>query len=581
MSPPDDWPVIVPLSGSGTPDPFPIEALPQGLRRMVVATAAATATPVDLPACVALGVLAVLAPRGLSIRPTGTPWTPPANLYVAVIAKSGESKTPVYRELLAPVVAIEAEWQEAMRDEILEARTRKAIAEQQAEKAMRDVSQGKPDRNGNVPSVTEALDLAKVADAIQVPPTPRLFTPEATPEALVRVCGVIGGTFAVVSDEGAEVFQLMSRYSSSGTANLGIYLSGYEGDQYTSDRATREPIHIDRLVLSVVLAIQPVVLDDLAAAKANRDRGLLPRFLWSMPTSQVGSRPTRRPDVPVDVRSEWTALVRRLADQVNGRTEPVVLEVDDEAQGIWWSWCETVEPRLHPDTGDLRQLVDWGNKHGGHVARLAALLHVGGGRPFEEKVSGSTMRSAITLWHYFADHAKCVFATMEETPDVRLARKVLHWIERNQRKPFSQRDAWRGTQGGIVETTEDVKTGLAVLVGRGYLRPAPTAKTGRAGRPTSPTFAVNPALATANNATNPPGFEHLDAGPPTANNATNPPGFRDEDDHRQDDDEWWSSDAADAYAETLDHDAPPLDDEVPENIDEVQAWAEQAEREAS
>lgn len=482
------WPEIVDLVGPG-PEVFPVEVLPPRMRAMVEAVAASSATPIDFPAGVALGVVASLAARAVSIRPTGGRWTPPANLYFCAALASGEGKSQVHRELLGPLHEIESAWQEELRDEITAAKTRKTIADQLADKAAHEAGQGKK-------SVAEAVALAQEAAAMVVPPTPRLLTMEPTPEAVARICGLNGGTIAVVSDEGAEVFQLMSRYSAGGSANLGIYLSGFEGDPWVSDRASRESPKIDRLVLSLVLAIQPGVLDDLGREKANRDRGLLARFLLCIPTSRVGSRPTRRPEVPSGVRADWSALLQGLARQVHGRRDPVILELDEEAQQAWWSWCDSVEPRLDPDTGDLRHCVDWGSKAQAHVARLSALLHLAAGQPLESYVSARTMSSAIACWEYFATHARRAFVVMHEPVEIRLARKILRWIERSRVEQFTQREAWKGVEGGIASSTEDVITGLTVLVDRGYVRPCTSAANNakRPGRPTSQTYLVNPAL---------------------------------------------------------------------------------------
>ena len=275
------WPEIVRLTASEPVDDFPIEELPDRVRAMVEAVAASTATPVDFPAGVALGAIAAIASRAVSIRPTGDTWTVPANLYYCAVLPSGEGKTPVHRELFGPLREIEREWQEEAREEIISAQTRKTIADNAAEKATRDAGRG-------TGSEADAIRLTQEANAILVPPTPRLLTTEPTPEAVLRICGDIGGTLAIVNDEGAEVFQLTSRYSASGAANLGVYLAGFDGGPHTSDRVSRESPTIPRLTLSLVLAIQPSVLDELAREKANQDRGLLARFCSACPSRRSG-----------------------------------------------------------------------------------------------------------------------------------------------------------------------------------------------------------------------------------------------------------------------------------------------------
>jgi hypothetical protein len=112
------------------------------------------------------------------------------------------------------------------------------------------------------------------------------------------------------------------------------------------------------------------------------------------------------------------------------------------------------------------------------------------------------MRSAIRLWEYFAGHAKKAFAVMYESEETRVARKLLRWVERTGVAEFTQRDAWKGTEGGLVKTVADLVPVLKMMSERGYLRPLANERSGRPGRPHSPSYAVNPAWRAANIAKN-------------------------------------------------------------------------------
>jgi hypothetical protein len=92
------WPDVMSLGADWTPPRFPIWVLPSRMREMVQALAEAHAVPVDLPALVALGAVATLTARGVSVQPKPD-WVAPANLYVAVVAGVGEAKTPVFNAL--------------------------------------------------------------------------------------------------------------------------------------------------------------------------------------------------------------------------------------------------------------------------------------------------------------------------------------------------------------------------------------------------------------------------------------------------------------------------------------------------
>jgi hypothetical protein len=120
------------------------------------------------------------------------------------------------------------------------------------------------------------------------------------------------------------------------------------------------------------------------------------------------------------------------------------------------------------------------------------------------------MRSAISIWEYFASHAKKAFAVMYESEEVRIARKLLRWVERTGAIEFSERDAWKGIEGGVVKSMADIKTALKTLSERGYFRPLASENSRGKGRPRSPSYAVNPAWRTANIAKNQLGLASQD-----------------------------------------------------------------------
>ncbi len=82
---------------------------------------------------------------------------------------------------------------------------------------------------------------------------------------------------------------------SSGKPNLGIYLRGHSGDTYQLDRKGRAPEFIERPALTFGLAVQPAVLREIGHRKNFRGRGLLARFLYSVPEDLVGRRDSNAP----------------------------------------------------------------------------------------------------------------------------------------------------------------------------------------------------------------------------------------------------------------------------------------------
>ena len=95
---------------------------------------------------------------------------------------------------------------------------------------------------------------------------------------------------ALLSPEGDVFDQMAGRYNQQVGPNLGVYLKGHAGDLLKVDRRGRPPEYVERPCLTIGLSIQPEVLQGLASRPGFRGRGLLARFLYSLPQSLVGHR---------------------------------------------------------------------------------------------------------------------------------------------------------------------------------------------------------------------------------------------------------------------------------------------------
>jgi len=89
--------------------------------------------------------------------------------------------------------------------------------------------------------------------------------------------------------------QMAGRYNQTAGPNLGVYLKGHAGDLLKVDRRARPPEYVQRPCLTIGLTVQPEILQGLAGRPGFRGRGLLARFLYSLPASLVGSRQAGAP----------------------------------------------------------------------------------------------------------------------------------------------------------------------------------------------------------------------------------------------------------------------------------------------
>lgn len=137
-------------------------------------------------------------------------------------------------------------------------------------------------------TIEDAIEKRRELESLQEVKPLRLLADDASPEALTSLLADNGGKMALVSAEGGIFEILNGQYSQS--VNIDTLLKAHAGDPIRIDRKGRPSEYIPSPALSVLLTIQPVVLDGLMSNDAFRGRGLTARFLYCIPTSKVGSR---------------------------------------------------------------------------------------------------------------------------------------------------------------------------------------------------------------------------------------------------------------------------------------------------
>src|SRR3954454_18538968 len=178
---------------------------------------------------------------------------------------------------------------------------------------------------------------------------------------------------AVISAEGGLWGVLSGRYSE--VPNLDPFLKGHAGDSCRVDRKGRPAELIDRPALTIVQAVQPGVLEATVRNRRFRETGMLARFLYSLPESNLGRREIGAPSVPAEVAADYAAHVKKLAEEMHGWQDPAILRLDADASKFLVGLEREVEPRLGPD-GSLAPIVEWASKWVGAIIRIAGLLHL-------------------------------------------------------------------------------------------------------------------------------------------------------------------------------------------------------------
>lgn len=473
------------------PPPFPSGIFSGWMGDAIDAVSANTETPKELAASVALGVLAITAQGKLSVRPEKN-YFESTSLYVASILASGHRKTSVVSWFTKPLI----EYERRQRSE-MEPKIKRAAIVREATKAQVKALKGQLEKSAGEDCSKLIDQIAQLELSIQPDPVfPRVFTQDVTPEHLGTMMNLHGERIGLISDEGG-IFDTISGKYNNNIPNLDLILQAYSGSPVRVDRGSRDPVMLNHPALTMVITPQPDVASGLAARPGFRGRGLIGRFLFTMPKSVLGSRTLQCRGIDDRIERDYAEYVNSLlalpTPKESGADGPIALLLDDGAYAAWKGYQRKIETMMQPE-GRLEHLTDVGGKWPGMAARLAAILHVadyGAEAANNRHINGDVMERAILLADFFLAHGLVVFSHFGADKPLQIARRLWLEIEKLGKLSFSAREVWQPTKGTF-KTMEEVWPGFEVLVERGWLlEPGEKDDKRGRGRP-SRRYTVNP-----------------------------------------------------------------------------------------
>ena len=481
------WDKPTPLDRVSVPA-FPVDILPEPLQSWVSATAEATQTPPDLAALLSLAVCSGCVARNIEVI-AGRGWREPVNLYVAVLLEPANRKSAVFSAAMRPLRAIERELIDHAGPDIA-----KLMSDRRCKEAKLKASEKMYAAKGKAEDRDNAQTLAEELATEPIPAMPKLYVDDSSAEAIENHLAAQGGRLIVAGCEGG-LFDVMAGRYTNGAGNLDAFLKGHAGDDLRVDRVTRGSIVVENCSLTLAYAVQPEVIRGLAELPSFRGRGLIGRFMYSVPMSLLGNRRINPEPVSDNVASQYDALMRRLYALRGGDDGPALLSLSPDASSQFHTWQREVETML-ADGQQLEPMRDWGGKLCGLTARLAAIIHLITQSDFEswrEPIKLVSIQAAIAIARWAIPHAEAMLDLMsggnEASED---ATYLLRWIEQNRLREFSQRDAHVHGRSRFDAKPERLQAAFELLTECNVVRPMEPEPSKKPGRPPSPRFAVNP-----------------------------------------------------------------------------------------
>lgn len=474
-----NWEPPIPLEEVVNLPEFPVNSLPENIRAFVLAVAESTATPVDMSAVAALAVVAGAVQKKYQIEGKKD-YSEPLNIYTIIIADPAERKSSVMREMTSPIKNYEREVNLGRQKEIDDQTIRiNSMANQISRK----------EKSGFIEEAIELKDNLRELEKKLIKPL-RLIADDVTPEALTSLLTENYGSLSVISAEGGFFDILAGRYSNA--ICIDTVLKAHPGDNLHVDRKGRANEYIESPALTILLAVQTDVIDGLFSNNTFKGRGLNARFLYSKPTSKIGTRCFKTLPIPLETKEKYKELLYQLLDEpypFDGIPQKISLEKD--AYSLLESYFDDIEQALVNDLDDMK---DWAGKLIGETLRIAGILHCMNYENLKNDlpVNLETMENAISIANYFLAHSKAVYHLMGIDDFSKRVKFVLEKLERKPKESYKKNEILLLCRSSGIRFTRDIEPILELLVEHNYLVKVQPNDTGRPGRKSAEIFKLNP-----------------------------------------------------------------------------------------
>lgn len=448
-------------------EPYPIDAMGKVQGSVVRAMHDATQAPLAICAQSVLATACLCVQAHVNIElPTGE--VKPVSEYFLTIAESGERKTAADERALSGVRRREEELNQEFRQKWRDYENDKEAFEKQRQKVLGDK------QHKTRESKKTALD--GLGNAPEPPPRPVLICTEPTYEGLVRLLREGHGHCGIFSSEGG---MFVGGHGMTEEAKLRT-ISGlselWDGNPLKRIRGGDgiAVLHGRRVALHLLL--QPAVADRVFGDSLLVEQGIMSRALASMPDPAAGGRLYRDPEADaISTISGFSSRVRRILETKPPSLEddprslcPCTMRLSPEARQLWVGFHDHVEALLGPG-GAFAPIKPLANKAPEHAARLAATIEA-----FEnlsaETISEERMKAGIELVEHYLAEALRIYASIRDSPDLRLAEITLDWLRNWPEEAFSPRDVYQFGPYAIRDAAKAKKI-LAILQEHGWIVP--------------------------------------------------------------------------------------------------------------
>ena len=497
VDPAAPWEPIV--KGKALPR-FPLEQFPAWIQEHIKSFAAVTGVSADYCAAAVLGTISAVT-VGHCVIPFNGTHREPIQLYSIFTGSSGTMKSSVIRHFMEPA----NEYLRKNNDKTMKANyaIKKEIESIEKEISI-EKKAGKKANLEKIRELTARIDQKRQERHSSFP----VPWDDVTPESLLTAMNFSRGTANIATAEGNIINVICGRsYTQRGAVqNIDVFLKGADGESIHNFRVTSGEIDIPRADISMLLAIQPGLLERLCTSADAISRGLAQRFLIYAPEDTQNAIDHTAPVFMDPAHIErWNDHIKYIAARFmdpDGDCKQMPLEpAADRIIREFWNYESQLKTERGP--GDDESITSWIGKLHGKALRVAALLALLRDKDAQTITKQDAEISIYLFKQYYIPHFIGAFEHADNL--TREQRQIVNWITRNaertgRKEQFTQRELWmdiRQRSAFAGRLGRDLfAAALAELQEKNYIRPAALVKTpsGR-GRPGN-AWQINPELYT-------------------------------------------------------------------------------------
>lgn len=448
------------------PDPYPITALGDVLGSMAEELQASIQAPAALCGQSVLAGAALAVQGHADIEVDGR--VSPVSLYVISVGDTGERKTRIDREALAPHGKYQREKLDAYQAE---------FATVEAETAAWQAARKDTLSNKEYDSYEKKREAAvALGQPPKAPVMPIILVEEPTYEALQKALAVGWPSMGLFSDEGGRFLGGHGMDDRNQLKTAAGLSSLWDGTPISRTRSGDGNVLLYGRRLSMHLMIQPAVSHLLFNNELLIGQGLLSRCLVAYPTSTIGHRPYRTRPLydSIDAKQYFARLTSiletplPLTDSTGNELAPRRLSLTPDAKGLWVEFHDHIEALLS-DGGELHSIKGVGAKAAEQCLRMAAVItlvaDINGA-----SVDRAAIESGIELAQYYLNESLRLLGAAKEDPVLLLAERLLAWLQKRGEGVVGLRTIYQSGPNPIRKkaTAEQV---MLILQDHGWVRP--------------------------------------------------------------------------------------------------------------